>query len=95
MQILVLTLNVQEHTHTPLNDVVAIPARVLLNLHLTFAEHLGQLWEEPLVPLDRALKLSDGEGQRERGAELTFSLREIDVLYPLVVPNDNCHPRRS
>lgn len=58
--------HVMQHTYTPLYDVLATPACVLLDLHLTFTQHLWQLWEKPLVPLDRALKLPTRERKRKR-----------------------------
>lgn len=56
---LVFSSNHALHTYTPLNHVSATPARVLLHLHLTLTEHLRQLGEEPLVPLDGALELPE------------------------------------
>lgn len=49
------------NAHRPLYDILAAPACVLLHFHLTFTKHLWQLGEKPLVPLDRALKLSEKE----------------------------------
>lgn len=50
------------HTqNAPLHHVPATPAGVLLHLHLAVTEHLRQLGEEPLVPLDGALKLPEKE----------------------------------
>lgn len=62
---LVFASNHRLRAYAPLNHVSATPARVLLHLHLAFTEHLGQLGEEPLVPLDGALKLPERENKSE------------------------------
>lgn len=51
--------------YTPLDHVSATPARVLLPLHLALTQHLRQLREEPLVPLDGALELSESQNKAE------------------------------
>lgn len=58
-------ITIHTHTYTPLNHVSATPARVLLHLHLAFTEHLRQLREEPLVPLDGAFELPERESKAE------------------------------
>lgn len=62
---LIFASNHHLYTYTPLNHVSATPACVLLHLHLAFTEHLRQLGEEPLVPLDGALKLPERENKVE------------------------------
>lgn len=70
-------------SHVPLYDVLAAPARVLLNLHLALTKHLWQLGEKPLVPLDRALKLPErdreGGGRAQLNASVGVSKSRINV----------------